>query len=128
MGIVMYHKITFSDEIPFGIAQLQEQDITGSCFPPPGIFLLPYSGSVTDWTSLSLLLTNGDFVDYLASDLGCRLCSSRLKSLIQAHASDLDVLQWLPVTVMCSSDAKDYFILHFPSPPDILNRDDTIFA
>jgi hypothetical protein len=128
MGIAMYSKITFSDEIRFGVAHLQEPAILGACFPPPGILLLPYFGSVTGWNKLSLSLTDGDFVDYFASDLGCRLCSRRLKALLQAHASAMDVLQWLPVEVTSGIETKEYFILHFPSPPDILDREKTIFA
>lgn len=94
----------------------------------PDIFRLPKLGRATNWNPVTLDLVDGEFADYLGSNLGCRLCSSRLKSILESHASDCDDIQWLPVVVQLGTIKKEYSILHFPNPPDILHKNKTIFV
>ncbi len=90
-------------------------------------FNLP-DGPVRDWEIIDLELSDGDFPDYLASDLGCRMCSQNLRDLLIDHAAPRDSFQWLEVRVTKEWDSRAYFILHFPNPPDVLDELKTIFA
>jgi len=94
----------------------------------PDIFRLPKAGRVNNWNPLTLNLVDGEFADYLGSNLGCRLCSDRLKSILDSHAFVSDDIQWLPVVVEQGTIKKNYSILHFPNPPDILHKNKTIFV
>lgn len=114
-----YYKILFGDDETFGVAYPVEKI---------GLFLLPESGPVQDWKPLTLELRDGEFADYLGSELGCRLCSDRLRSILQKHASPDDELQWLPVVVQQGTENRPYSILHFPNSPDVLNKEKTLFA
>jgi hypothetical protein len=38
------------------------------------------------------------------------------------------VLQWLEVAVRTQEEERRYYILHFPQPPDVLDKNKTIFA
>ena len=115
----MVNQVLFDDEGVYGVAY----DAEGS-----ELFTLPYSGEVENWQSLVLELREGDFADYLASDLGCRLCSERLRTILQDHASPDDMIQWLNVEVRKGKASRPYAILHFTSPPDVLNKTKSIMA
>lgn len=113
------YKVLFDDRGLYGLAKTPK---TGP------LFTLPDSGTVEDWQTMTLDLVEGDFVDYLASNLGCRLCSQRLQGLLESHASPVDELQWLPVNVRKGTEHHSYSILHFPNPPDVLNKEKSLFA
>jgi len=113
------YKVLFDDRGIYGVAKTPNKGPH---------FTLPDSGTVEDWQTLILELVEGDFADYLPSNLGCRLCSKRLKDLLESHASSVDELQWLPVIVREGTEQRPYSILHFPNPPDVLNKEKSIFA
>ena len=114
-----FYKVLFDEQPDLGVAQtLAERDL----------FFLPYSGRVSDWQPPTLELRDGGYPDYLASTLGCRLCSDKLRSILDAHAGPADELQWLPVRVRSGRQERPFFVLHFPSPPDVLDKTETIFA
>jgi hypothetical protein len=48
--------------------------------------------------------------------------------LLDRTASREDLIQWLRVIVRKGDQERSYYILHFPSPPDVLNKELTIFA
>jgi len=91
------------------------------------LFFLPYDGEVTDWPK-ELVLKDGEFPDYLASDLGCRTCSEKMRAVLDERAGPADVLQWLPVVVASGTVQRPYYILHFPKPPDVLDRARTLWS
>ncbi len=128
MSMSMYFKALFEDEDYSGVAYIEKSQETGTWFPPPGIFFLPDTGFVESWQPLVLELRDGGFADYLASNLGCRLCSERLKGIFQSCASSDDELQWLAVEVHKGAEKRTYWVLHFPNPPDVLNWDKSILA
>lgn len=91
------------------------------------LFFLPDPGIVKDWEPMTLELRDGEFADFQADNLGCRLCSDRLKRILEEHASPDDDLQWLPVTVRQGRKRRAYWILHFPNPPDIVNKKKSVY-
>lgn len=125
MGIVMssFYQMTFCEEEKyqsFGVAYAH---------PDVDLFLLPKSGVRIDyWESIKLELRCGGYADYLSSDLGGRLCSEKLKDLIDQNISDNDDIQWLDVNVIDDQKCKKYYFLHFPKNIPVINKDRTIFA
>lgn len=114
-----YYQVLWNDRKASGVALVQDYD---------DLFFLPEQGPVEDWQPLVFQLTEGELTDYLANDLGFRLCSERLKQILQAHAAADDSLQWLPIEVQQAGKKIPCFILHFPDPPDVLDRDNSILA
>jgi hypothetical protein len=106
---------------PFGVAYAPEDT---------DLHLVPISGEkVITWSSINLDLRDGDFADYLANDLGARLCSLKLKNIIEENLSQIDEVQWLESTVINSSGLeKKYYILHFPVNYEVIDRDKSIIV
>jgi hypothetical protein len=114
-----YYKVLFQDNETLGVGYTVEQR---------DLFFLPDSGRVENWQPINLVLRDGGFPDYLASNLGCRLCSEVLKRILDDGAAPADELQWLEVRVRKDTEQRPYYILHFPNPPDVLDKSRTIFA
>ena len=114
-----YYRICFKDEEHLG---------TGRMVDDRPLFFPPYEGEIIDWQELVLGLVDGDYPDYLASDFGGRICSERMRAILDDAATSDDVLQWLSVKVKSSNEKRQYYYLHFPAPPAVLHPKKTIFA
>lgn len=91
-------------------------------------FDVPHDGFITDWKPITLHLRDGPFSDYQANSEACRLCSSKLRSIIDRNKSPQDQIQWLPMIVRDSSgEEREYFILHFPDVYDVIDRENSTF-
>ncbi|QDT39254.1 hypothetical protein [Stratiformator vulcanicus] len=123
-----FYQVLFDEAGPDGVATINKDDRPASYFPEPGGFQLPPHGEIADWPPLNLYLKTGEFTDYLASTLGCRLCSTKLRDILTFNAASCDVLQWLDVIVTDGDESHPYSILHFPSPPDILDKATSIIV
>ncbi|MBD3673729.1 MAG: hypothetical protein HUJ26_09420 [Planctomycetaceae bacterium] len=121
MGQLMnsIYQALYEEDYDYGVARTIERK---------GPFYLPYTGFVEDWEPLVLRLTEGESCDYLSSNLGCRLCSGKLKNIFEDGAASTDKLQWLPVEVQSDAESLTYWILHFPDPPDVLDLEKSILA
>lgn len=87
------------------------------------LFLAPEPGSVTTWEAPLLTVHGvGRLADYADNNSGCRLCSSRMRRIVESLRGPADVVQWLPVRFE-GVENDEYFILHFPSPPDVVHRE-----
>ena len=75
-----------------------------------------------------MVLRDGIFADYLANELGGRLCSQRLKEVIELHKSPSDEIGWLQVDVVGDKQRMPYALLHFPSNADVLDISKTKFV
>lgn len=90
--------------------------------------LLAEPGTVEDWQPLELDLEDQVSTDYLANDIGIRLCSPRLRAVLDSKRGAKDQLQWLAALVRDRQGAREYSILHFPDLPDVLDPQRTIKA
>jgi hypothetical protein len=61
------------------------------------------------------------FEDYQAVIHGCRLCSQRLKDLLENNKSSTDKIQWLDATVTWNDETRPYYLLHFYEDTDVLD-------
>ncbi len=87
------------------------------------INLLPKQGRVKDWVTKYFILKNGEYTDYLPANIGCRLCSEKMRDILEEYKSEKDVLQWLDAEVESETGEKrHYFILHFPVLEDVLDK------
>jgi hypothetical protein len=101
----------------------------GIAFSSPkidSVELIPNTGVISSWSPLDLFVKPGEWegplADYIHNDLGVRLCSKRLIELLEKIRSDDDKVQWLPAYVTdLEGNQVEYYVLHFPEPPDVLN-------
>jgi hypothetical protein len=116
----IYYDILFKDDRSLGVAYtINKSDAD---------FDLPYLGKVVKWSPMILDLRNGEYPDYLASNLGLRICSQRMKEVLEEKATKYDELQWLEVRIRKGKEERSYYILHFPNPPDVLNKTASILV
>ncbi len=88
-----------------------------------GLNLLPKQGLVKEWKTKYFSLKNGGYTDYLPANIGCRLCSEKMRDILDRCKSEKDVLQWLNAEVESETGEKrHYFILHFPVLEDVLDK------
>jgi len=92
------------------------------------LFLLPHSGArVQSWKCLPLELRDGAFADYLANNVGGRLCSEALYDIIEHNRSPKDELQWLETTVsIVDGESRRYYFLHFPQDYPVVNENESL--
>ena len=61
------------------------------------------------------------FQDYQFASFADRLCSQRLKDLLENSKSPDDKIQWLDTTVTWNGDTRPYYRLHFYEDTDVLD-------
>jgi hypothetical protein len=84
---------------------------------------------VTDWEPLRFELDEGAVVDYLANTFAYRLCSERLRDVLEGGRGAPDVVQWLSAIVVDQRGRElPYWVLHFPTVPQVLNRSRSLLA
>ena len=94
-----------------------------------GLFVVPRSGVPVDrWRLLELALRDGEFTDYLANDMGVRLCSERLRACIEEVRRERDAVQWLEAGVSDTRQTRQYHVLHFPIDYPVVNESKSIMA
>src|SRR5260370_24260776 len=81
----------FADEPGLAVAQAPDDVDLGN--------RLLEGGEVTDWRVLTFVLDEGVQVDYLANTFAFRLCSQKLREVIDGNCTRQDVVQWLPAVV-----------------------------
>jgi len=76
----------------------------------------------------TLLLQDGGFADYQASNIGT-LCSLKLKTVIEQYKSSNDSVEWFDVDIHSEEyGARRYYFMHFPSVFDVLDEENTVFT
>ena len=86
-------------------------------------------GQVSDWSVRSYQLEEGVVIDYLPNSDAFRMCSDRLRDVLDHERGDGDVLQWLQAVVTDPGGGDlTYWVLHFPESPDVINRERSIFS
>ncbi|MGQ9683062.1 MAG: imm11 family protein [Anaerolineae bacterium] len=94
-----------------------------------GLDLVKEDETYEQWVPVTFVLRDGGYADYQANDFAVRLCSERLRHLIDMHAAPNDVRQWLEAIVVGpGGEAREYHILHLPEPADVLDKRRTLYA
>lgn len=117
----------------FHLLDAEERDYApaGIAYGPDGgeLTVLPPSGTkVTHWIPLELVLRDGGFADNLANDMGLRLFSDKLRTIIDEVRSEQDVVQWLDATVFDGNEVRPYHVLHFPVDFPVVDEARSIMA
>ena len=91
---------------------------------------LRVGGQVSDWHVRRYNLDEeGVVVDYLPNSDAFRMCSDRLRDVLDHHRGEGDILQWLQAIVTVPGDGDlSYWILHFPKVADVINRERSVFS
>lgn len=125
-GSKKYYSLFGSDTIhgePAGAVICQSEALGWELFPDEGLIAWPIPDFHQDagkWP--------GPLGDYVGNDLGRRLCSTRLRELLERLKADGDVVQWIPARVIDADGVRgEYYFLHFPQPLDVLDRDKSVF-
>ena len=114
-----YFYLHFADEPSLALAEADHDTELGR--------LVRTGGQISDWDVLRLELGEGVVVDYLANTFAFRLCSQRLRDVIDRSLSALDVVQWLPVVVKDREQTElPYWVLHFPEAPSVINMSKSV--
>ena len=82
---------------------------------------------VTEWVPPLFEVRDGGFTDYQNNTLALRLCSKKLYTLFEEMMSDNDKIQWLDASVKLGGEERAYYILHFPSRPDVIDKNRSMF-
>jgi hypothetical protein len=68
-------------------------------------------------TPVRFVIPKGSPVDYQQNDLGWRLCSGRMRRIIDTHKSAIDEVEWIDAVVAAERRQEHrYFVMHFPIP------------
>jgi hypothetical protein len=92
------------------------------------LFILPPQGVVNNWITLVFNFKDGMYGDYISSNADLRLCSQRLRDIIQSEKSPDDKLQWLEVVLRKGSEERVYFALYFPERHPVLDTEHTEYV
>lgn len=90
--------------------------------PPSGVTrkVFRLSGLVEFWPRLVFEVpkNSGIISDYMSSIIGGRLCSDKLKTIIDDNKNSNDQIQWLPIHIkhVDSDETLTYYHLHFLNP------------
>jgi hypothetical protein len=82
---------------------------------------------VKNWKILEFELRKGIFTDYLPNNVGARMCSQKLRCIIDDIRTLRDDIQWLDAIVKSSNITKIYYILHFPRLYKVLDLKYSVF-
>jgi len=90
---------------------------------------LSAGGPVTDWREVRFDLGSGELADYLANSFGWRLCSTKLRNLLDKSRAAIDGVQWLPTRVTLP-DGTDlpFWVLHFPDAAEVIDKSKSVMA
>lgn len=73
---------------------------------------------IEDWIEPEYRLERGGFDDYPVEVRGYRLCSDRLRRVIDATKAPADPLEWLPARVVgIEGETRPYWVLHIRRHP-----------
>lgn len=80
--------------------------------------------SPNDWQPINFIFSSGIICDFPASDFLGKICSNRLKEILQPYSGDG---AWLPVIMQKYDKSFVYFFLHYFEIPDVLDFDKSEF-
>jgi len=86
-------------------------------------------GWIADWKILNFQLGPGLASDYLANSFAFRLCSDRLRNVLEEARGSVDMIQWLPARVWERNGPElVYWVLHFPVVTPVTSASKTKMA
>lgn len=122
-GITMnnYFDICVKDDDSLGFAYLESErtkEVIYTCHL-----------EVTYWKSPTFYLRGGDYGDFLANDFLCRLCSPRLRQILDSNKGEKDSIEWLPAYVEHSAtqQKREYFILIISQFDDVYDHEQSLY-
>ncbi len=115
-----YFYLHFADDPRFAVAHAPDDPALDKRLSAPGV--------VGDWNVLRFELEPGEIADYLPNSFAYRLCSEKLRVVLDRTRAPFDFVQWLPAVVSRDGTERQYSILHFPEVPAVVDIARTIMA
>lgn len=95
-------------------------------------YVFRIEGVINSWEHITFDIqkNSGLIADFLTSNLGGRLCSQKLKEIIERFKRPSDVIQWLPVNInfLDSGESFTYYHLHFINPFSGYSKEHSMFG
>jgi ribosomal protein L24E len=86
------------------------------------LYFLRENQRITDWELLQCEIIEGaGFYDYQANTHGFRLCSQKLKDVLENGKNPEDKIQWLEATITWNNETRLYYVLHFYETVDVFD-------
>lgn len=98
------------------------------CFSNKGSLISLPNQRIHNWQPLVYELEGGGFTDLQNENKDVRLCSEKLRSLLEELASEQDEFQWLDAIVRKGQQEHPYYVLHFPNPPPVLDKESCYYS
>ena len=92
-----------------------------------GLIRLPEK-EILEWSPPLFIVEDGGFTDYQNNNKSLRLCSKRMKKIIDEVAPEDSRRQWLDVDVMLGDEKITYFALHFTEGYEVLNTEKSTYS
>jgi len=92
------------------------------------ISMLPNEGEVSKWDTPAFEAREGELTDYMANNRALRMCSKKLRDIVNLMTSERDCIQWLKVSVVFESSPVDYFVMHFTKVHDVIDKTHSIMV
>jgi hypothetical protein len=90
---------------------------------------MAYAGYIGDWKPLYFTLGEGTVEDYSGNNYAFRLCSERLRDILEGRRAAIDKVQWLAAPVTDTQGrVLPYSILHFTETPEVIDRTKSMLA
>lgn len=99
---------------------------------------LPFEQVILQWKPFELTLKrmlkkkkNKDGVpaDYVSSNLSLRICSSRLRAIVDALKNESDEVEWYPVYIKDEHGHRhEYFVLYLPKIAEVVDPQKTTYS
>lgn len=107
-----------------------ENDYIGEVPKDIDYSLFPDEGYIVNFPKFRLKLKDGIRApDYLSADIGRKLCSEKLKCILEKMKGPKDKIQWLKTSAIDLTGTEIiYYFMHFPQKYDVLNKSETKYS
>ena len=112
-----YYQMSLKDDATIGVGVASTEFM----------YVLREGVSLEDWTIPTVSMDEGRYVDYQSVDVGWRLCSEKMRHIIDENKSRNDVVEWYEVALVKGMERRTYYILHLPWRPDVLDEENTFY-
>jgi hypothetical protein len=83
---------------------------------------LPMTGHLQNWVPIYFNLGEGGFSDYQGNSSVFKMCSLKMKTILDENKGPCDEIQWLTTYVKDEHrEEREYYILHFPEEYDTID-------
>ena len=80
---------------------------------------------LAEWSTPTFLV-EGAMADLQPNDAGVKMCSTKMRNIIEEQRAKSDRIEWLPVHIECGGVVHDYAIPHLLDEIDVVDRERSV--